>query len=335
MVPFDYIRGAVHLPAAGLWLDAHHRIGAEETVFVSHAHSDHTGAHARVLFSAPTQRLMRARIGGERQEQVLEFGRRYEGAVLGLRDPVRALTLLPAGHILGSAMSLVETDAGSLLYTGDFKLRPGLSAEVCESRPADVLVMETTFGRPKYVFPPTAEILEAVVKFCRDSIERDEVPVLLGYSLGKSQEVLAALGAAGLPAMLNESVAKLTRVYEALGQTFGKCAAWDPDAARGHVVLAPPGAGLPALRQRLGRSRVAVLTGWAVDSSCRYQYRADAAFPLSDHADFADLVALVRQVGPKKVFTLHGFAAEFASHLRSLGYDAAALGEQEQLELRL
>jgi DNA ligase 1 len=99
-------------------------------------------------------------------------------------------------------------------------------------------------------------------------------------------------------------------------------------------VLAPPGANLAALRRKLGRCRVAVLTGWAVDPGCRFRYRADAAFPLSDHADFPDLVELVKRVAPRRVFTLHGFAADFAAHLRTLGFDARALSEDEQLELR-
>src|SRR6185369_5540614 len=83
------------------------------------------------------------------------------------------------------------------------------------------------------------------------------------------------------------------------------------------------------------RVRLAVLTGWAVDPSCRYRYGADAAFPLSDHADFPDLVELVKQVAPRKVFTLHGFAADFARHLRELGFDAQALSEAEQMMLPL
>jgi DNA ligase-1 len=87
--------------------------------------------------------------------------------------------------------------------------------------------------------------------------------------------------------------------------------------------------------RKLGRARVAVMTGWAVDSSCRYRYGADAAFPLSDHADFDDLIEFVKQVQPRKVFTLHGFAADFAQRLRELGFDAEALSEEEQMPLGL
>ena len=118
MIDVRYQRG-LHLPAHDLWLDPR---DAKPFAFVSHAHSDHMARHAEVIASVGTARLMQARIGGERREHVLPFGERRE-----FRD--FAITLHPAGHIFGSAQAFIETDAGSLLYTGDFKLRPGLSAE--------------------------------------------------------------------------------------------------------------------------------------------------------------------------------------------------------------
>ncbi len=333
---FRFVDGAIHLPELRLWLDAHAPIGPEEAVFVSHAHSDHTARHARVLFSPPTQRLMRARVAGDREEHVVNFGERRALAPLtGTSEPGAFVTLLPAGHIFGSAMSLIETRAGSLLYTGDFKLRRGLSAEPCEPRSADVLIMETTYGRPEYEFPPTAAVMGSLVRFCREALDNDEVPVLLGYSLGKSQEILSGLADAGLPIMLNPQVAKLTKVYESFGLRFPDHREFEAKQAAGHVVLAPPGSTATNLRRKLGKCRVAMLTGWALNAGSGFQYQADAMFPLSDHADFPDLVEFVKRVAPRKVYTLHGFAADFAATLRELGFEAQALSEAEQLELGL
>ena len=328
---FRFHRGALHFPAAHLWLDAHDPIGPGETVFVSHAHSDHTASHARVVLTEPTRRLMRARVAGERIEHILEPGRPHSGTGLGIG--LESITLLSAGHILGSAMSLLDDGHGTLLYTGDFKLRTGRSAEPCSPQPADVLVMETTFGRPGYVFPPTEQVVQDILRFCRDALANDEVPVLLGYSLGKSQEVLSCLETAGIPVMLTDPVARLTRVYESLGHRFAPHVSWNPSKASGHVVLAPPSGNTASLRRRVGACRMAVLTGWALDSGCAPRHQVEAAFPLSDHADFTDLVEMVRRVSPRRIYTLHGFATEFASHLRGLGYDARALGHLEQLDL--
>ena len=93
------------LPKLGLWLDPHLPQGGPEKVFVSHAHSDHTELHHEVILSAPTAKLMQARAVGAKIEHQLKFGERreFEGP-----EANYAITLLPAGHIFGSAMALVE-----------------------------------------------------------------------------------------------------------------------------------------------------------------------------------------------------------------------------------
>src|SRR5207247_3676190 len=110
---------------------------------------------------------------------------------------------------------------------------------------------------------------------------------------------------------------------------------FDGKAGAGRVLIWPPMSNLPATLRKVGRARAAVLTGWAVDPNCRFRYQTDAAFPMSDHADFSELVEFVKRVGPTRVFTLHGFAADFAQTLREIGFEAQALSEQEQLALPL
>ncbi len=324
--------GAVYLPRLGLWLDAHEPQPGVDIVFVSHAHSDHTALHREIILTEATSRLMHSRLGGQWIEHLAPYGRvlNFSG-----KDTPYAIRLLPAGHIFGSAMAHIEAGGSSLLYTGDFKLRPGLSAEACEPRPADILIMETTYGRPHYQFPPAPEVMKGIIRFCREALDNDETAVLLGYSLGKSQELLCGLGEAGLPIMLHGTVHKLTEIYEQFGICFPPYEKYDAGKAQGKVLLCPPNVANSTMLRNLGRTRVAVLTGWAVDPNCRFRYAAHAAFPLSDHADFPDLVKMAQMVGPKKIYTLHGFAAEFAQSLRDLGFDAQPLSEQDQLALPL
>ena len=56
-------------------------------------------------------------------------------------------------------MLLAEDGDRSLLYTGDFKLGPSATAEEAELPHADVLVMESTFGLPRYRMPPREETI--------------------------------------------------------------------------------------------------------------------------------------------------------------------------------
>jgi ATP-dependent DNA ligase I len=323
MIAVRYDRG-VELPDFGLWLDPH---DAKPFAFVSHAHSDHLGAHAEVILSRGTSALMKERMPGKRLEHVMAFGEKLHRRDFGI-------TLIPAGHIFGSAQGFVEGEQGSLLYTGDFKLRPGLSAERTQWCHADTLIMETTYGLPRYRMPPTDETIANMVEFCHDALEEGAVPILLGYSLGKSQEILCALIGAGLTPMLHDSVWRLTEIYRRLQPEF-PCTYTRYNASEvvGKVLICPPSATRWKMITQLKHKRTAVLTGWALDPGAIYRYQCDAAFPLTDHADYPDLLRYVELVQPKRVLTLHGFAVEFARDLRERGVEAWALTAENQLEL--
>ncbi len=321
-------RKGLWLPHAGWWLDAQKR---ETRSFITHAHGDHIARHKEVVCTPATARFLHARMPGKRIVHEWALGRTHP-LEFGL-----TATLHPAGHILGSAQVLLEGEPGSLLYTGDFKLRPSLAAEPCWVPPSpgtiDTLIMETTFALPRYAFPPEAEVVAQIIAFCQQSLADGATPVLLCYSLGKSQEVLRALGAAGRPVMLHGETLRLTRIYEQLGVVFPPYREFDAHEVGGHIVICPPHAS--GLLGRIPAVRKAAITGWAIDSSAIYRMRCDAAFPLSDHADFPDLLRFVERVQPKRVLTLHGYAREFAQTLRARGIDALALGHGNQLEFSL
>jgi len=321
MIHVRYERG-LYLPAQDLWLDPW---DAKRFAFVSHAHSDHIAPHDEIIVSERTARLMQARLPGTRIEHVLPFGERRTVHDLNVM-------LLPAGHIFGSAQFFLFAKKETLLYTGDFKLRPGKSAEPAQWRQADTLIMETTFGRPRYRFPPTEQVVDQVVAFCRETLDEGAVPVLLGYSLGKGQEILCSLDGAGLTPMLHGSVYQMTRVYEQFGQSFCKYVRYSTNQVTGKVLICPPSANGSRMLEKIRRKRVAMISGWAVDPNAVYRYQVDAAFPLSDHADYDDLLRYVDLVQPKRVLTLHGFAAEFARDLRDRGVEAWALSNENQLE---
>jgi Cft2 family RNA processing exonuclease len=200
---------------------------------------------------------------------------------------------------------------------------------------ADVLIMETTFGLPHYLFPPQEEIERGILDFCRQALADQVTPVLFAYSLGKTQELLQIIGRAGLPVMLHPHGYKMTLRYAELGMKLPPHALLDPKAHAGHVIITPPMTGHTAPLTWIHPRRTAVATGWAMDRGAIYRNQCDAAFPLSDHADFSDLLALVDQVRPRLVYTLHGFAREFAATLRARGVEAWAIGQQNQLDLVL
>lgn len=319
-------KGGIYLPQMDWHLDSRH---PKTRSFVSHAHFDHMARHRVILCSERTAELMAKRLPSSSEVISLPFG---QPTMIGDDTEV---TLHPAGHILGSAQLAARRDGETLLYSGDFKLRPGLSAETCVTPPADTLIMETTYGIPRYRFPPFEEVAAKIRKFCYEALADKTTPVLFGYSLGKAQEILSTLKDARIPIMLHPQVEKMTRVYESCGFEFPLYSRLDEAYLTGHVVICPPQSARSTWFHSLKRKRTATVTGWALDTATRYRSGCDEVFPLSDHADYNDLLAYVERVNPTRVHTVHGFAAEFAQDLRARGIEAWALGRDNQLELAL
>lgn len=332
-IPLKLDGNDARVSGLGLWLDPHR---ARDFAFVSHAHADHFAPHGRILCSTPTRRLIEARYGAaaHRAEILdLEFGETRE--VEGYR-----IEMLPAGHIPGSAMLFLERldDGATLLHTGDFKTRAAAGAEGHQVRHADTLIMETTFGLPKFRFPPGEEVLAAMVKFAVEAIEDGEIPVFMAYALGKAQEILIALHerAPGLRFQVHESVVKMNEAVASLGYPLPECERFNPKerSPEGHVVIVPPNAGRSLAIRRLRKSvRLAMVSGWGMEPGAKFRYQCDEVFPLSDHAGYDDLVSFVAAVAPSRVLTIHGYAGEFAADLRRRGFEAWPLFGETQLEL--
>jgi DNA ligase 1 len=326
LIEVRYQRG-IHLPELDLWLDPP---AAKARALVSHAHADHFARHEETLCSTVTAGLLRRRFGvAEEKLRPVDFHEVAEERGFRLR-------LLPAGHIAGSAMLHVTrlADGATLLYTGDFKVRRGRTAEPVVFQQADLLLMETTFGLPHFVFPATIEVEAAVMRFVNGAIADGETPVLLGYPLGKAQEALALLHEHGVPALLHAHVAAMTAACRAAGvDGLPEPQVLTDAPPPGHAVIVPPNAVRSKLLRGIPKRRVAMLSGWALMPGAPFRYRVDEAFPLSDHADHPGLLECVQRVRPKRVLTVHGHTREFAAELRARGIEAWSAEGGDQLEL--
>ena len=302
--------------------------------FVSHAHSDHLAVHEEAIATPATRTLAEYRIGVRRVTE-LEYGVDYDFC------PHTRLRLLPAGHVFGSAMVHVTRPEGTLLYTGDFKLRECLTVGRATPCAADVLVMESTFGLPLFRFPPWKRVVDQLIEIVAGAFKEGRQPIVMGYSLGKAQEITRILTAAGFPVTAHGAVFQMNRIHEELGVPLGphrRYSAADfhgpralPLEERGALV-APPNVARGGFVTRFDNPCRVVLTGWAMMKNARFRYGVDHALPLSDHADFDELLELVERVNPKKVYSHHGYR-EFADTLRARGVDAELARPDGQLRL--
>lgn len=325
--PIELVGGELRVAGTSLHLDARRRA---ECAFVSHAHGDHLGRHDRAIATPATLALMRHRLGEPKRRKTDALPAAYR-TPFGLGE--LTLELYPAGHVLGSAQLRVLHGDVALGYTGDFCLEPTHAAEPAEVVPCDFLVMESTFGHPRYAFPPKEQVLAGVRKFVEDALSDGVTPVLLGYALGKAQEIEKWLADLGFQVRAHPTVHAVNRVYEAHGVELpGVRLLGAEGVTRDEVVVAPPHLAWSQALRSVRKRRTAVLTGWAVDGTRRFR-GVDAAFPLSDHADYPALLRYARETGASRVFTVHGFEEELAAALRKQGIRAEPLRETRQLEL--
>lgn len=309
---FYYDRG-LFLTRARLAVDVRRR---QPRAFVSHAHSDHLAPHQLALCTPQTARLYHLRMG-ERDVLELPYGEPREWG--GVR-----LTALPAGHCLGSAMLFVEDGSESLLYTGDFKLGPSATAQQAELRPADLLIIESTYGDPRYRHPPRHAAISQLLEAVADILARQATPVIAAYALGKAQEVSRILTQHGIPVMQHRDVMAISRVYAQCGVELGAIALYADGPLPGHAVVAPPSKCHPAALPGLKRYETIAVTGWACGPDAGARLGVDHAIPLSDHADFTELLSAVEQVAAREVYCTHG-PESFVELLRDRGINAHRL----------
>jgi Cft2 family RNA processing exonuclease len=313
--PVEFSKAGIHLPEPGLWLDASK---PQALSFVSHAHTDHISPHKKALMTAATRRFFDLRLAQHDTELVeLEYNQPY-------RIGESTATLFPAGHILGSAQVLVE-NSSRIVYTGDLKLRPSPVTETAEVRKCDVLIMEATFGLPEYAFPTEPETRAMLKAEVDRTLNGGQVPIVRAYALGKAQEVIALLNGLGYRVGTEPQIRQYCDIYELFGKSLGPTVTVEESGLQGADVLVVGSTGsLRRWSERLPKRRTIFVSGWGVDSNARYKFGVDVVIPLSDHADYYDLIEYVRQAEPKEVLVTHG-APDFARHLKQLGFKARYL----------
>src|SRR5438105_7004868 len=113
---------------------------------ITHAHADHARpGHRHVLATQETIDLMRVRYGDDfaGSAQALAYAQ-------GIHIGDISLSLHPAGHVLGSAQVLIETNRMRIVASGDYKNERDPTCAPFEPLACDVFITEATFGLPQF-----------------------------------------------------------------------------------------------------------------------------------------------------------------------------------------
>ena len=301
---------------------------SEHPIFVSHAHADHASSFRKpdpLKYSTePTYRLLEA----------LGWRRLGNWKPISVGESVRVgdidVTAHNAGHVLGSVQFEAATPEGTILYTGDFSLGNSYTMETAEAVRCDLLVIETTFGAPMFKFPRRQDVALEMVRWAvMEAIPAGRIPTFRTDSIGNAQEVISAFNLlTSVPVVTSRSATRVSDVYRSYGHDLDYV---DADSPEGRellddgkcVLIAPKGA-----KFKRDNLDTALASGWAVMMGNRGR-----AFPLSDHADFRELLTFIRRCRPRRVLTFHGgkMTRGFAEYVRKrLGIDAGPLTGREE-----
>lgn len=301
---------------------------------ITHGHSDHARAgHGAVLATPATLDIMAERYGADFADarQAAAYGETVH------RDGVE-ISLVPAGHVLGSAQAVVRHRGMTMVVSGDYKRRRDPTCAPFEPVGCDVFISEATFGLPVFRHPPDAGEVGRLLRSIAQFPERCHM--VGAYALGKAQRVIALLREAGWerPIYVHGALERLNRLYEAHGVALGPLAPATTSAKvdfAGEIVIGPPSALSDRWGRRFPDPVLAFASGWMSVRARARQRGVELPLVISDHADWDELTATAAELAPGELWITHGREEALARWAELHGLPAQALalvGYEEEEE---
>ena len=292
---------------------------------VTHAHADHARrGHGAYLAHADSAGVLRARLG-EIALQPLAYGEAV--AINGVR-----VSLHPAGHVLGSAQVRIEHGGQVWVASGDyFASGAGDHNSTCapfEPQRCHCFITESTFGLPIYRWRAQTEVLAEIDDWWRGNAEAGRASLLMAYSFGKAQRLIAGVDARIGPIVVHGAVEPLNQAYREAGVALPPTLLLDERAdkslLRRALVIAPPAVHGSAWTKRLGEHGDAFASGWMQLRGARRRQGVDRGFVLSDHADWPGLQRVIKATGAERIIVTHGYEAVMVRWLQQQGLQAGS-----------
>jgi putative mRNA 3-end processing factor len=313
----------LYCPAGDFYIDPWRPV---HRAVLTHGHADHARAgHGQVLATAVSAGVLRSRLGPSLVLQGLAYGETV------VHHGVR-ISLHPAGHVLGSAQVRLEHGGQVWVVSGDYYLSAhdecNPTCAPFEPVRCDCFITESTFGLPIYRWAPQREVLQQVNQWWQANAAAGRPSLLLAYSLGKAQHLLAGVDPAIGPIHVHGAVAPLNQAYRDAGVALPEATLLpdrpDRQQLAGALVVAPPAVHASAWAQRLGDFSDGFASGWMQLRGARRRQGVDRGFVLSDHADWPGLQRAIAASGAERVIVTHGQEAVMVRWLQSQGLQAGA-----------
>lgn len=288
----------LYCPPGGFHIDP---VRPVARALITHGHADHARAgHRAVMATRQTLELMAIRYGAD-------FAGETQAAEGALRVGDVTVSFHPAGHILGSAQIAVTPAKGpKIVVSGDYCRTPNPVCAAWEPVPCDVFVTEATFGLPVFRHP---DPLDEMARLLGSMAEFPDRKHLIGaYALGKAQRLIALARAAGhdAPIAIHGALQRLCDYHVAQGIHLGKLIPATADDVPAQLVIAPPSAFASPWVQRFRDPVIGFASGWMQVRARARQRGVELPLVISDHVDWPQVTATIRELAPQEVWITHG-----------------------------
>lgn len=300
---------------------------------ITHGHADHAKwGNKHYLCHTLTKPILTERYGLLDNVETLAY---YETIVMnGVK-----LTLIPAGHVIGSAQIKLEYKGEIAVISGDYKTEYDGISTAFEPVKCHTFVSECTFGLPIYKWEQQQAIITHIERWIADNHNKGKTSVLVAYSLGKAQRLIKNLQT-NQPIFVHQTIANLNEAFVNAGVTLPKTtkitAEIKKDELQKGIVIVPPALADSRWIKSLINPAIGICSGWMAVRAGRRWRSADAGFALSDHADWTGLLTAIKATGAEKVMVTHGNTAVFSRYLNEIGINAEEVktqyGDEEEAE---
>jgi putative mRNA 3-end processing factor len=307
----------IYCPAGDFYIDPWAPV---ERAVITHPHPDRAHPGSRHYLTAePGAALLAEWLGPAASIQPHPYGHS-----LTLSDC--AVSLHPAGHILGSAQVRIEHRGEVWVVSGDYQLAPDPTCTPFEPVKCRTFVTESTFGLPIFRWPQPAEVLATIQAWWRANRDAGRPSLLFANPLGTAQRLLASLDASMGPIYAHPEVERFSRHYSAQGIALASTTADGADPVDGPpLVLAPPATPADDWIERWPRASTAMASGWMRLRGPRRRRTLDRGFVLSSHADWPALLAATDATEAETVWVTGGQRAPLVRWLTEHGRAAVAV----------
>ena len=342
-----------------------------DAVLLSHAHLDHSGS-VPVLYaeeSVPTfgtegtlmlsELLLEDALSiAKKEHKHPRFHKKQLGTMINryvrmaYEKPYEfgnySLTMYDAGHICGSAITLVERHNARencrIVYTGDFKMQHQYLHSGAKKVKSDVLIIESTYAGREHA--DRNQLVNSFISKIRETLDNGGTALVPAFAIGRSQEIMAILYKHGLidyaylDGMAKEATKIIMRHPDSISDKkllndAAEGINWVKDRMQRRQVLEEPsiivttagmlngGPALEYIRHMNSDSQIFLTgyqvegtngrtlleKGYIVDNGNKIKVNAPVTkFDFSAHAGDADLHEYIRASAPNTVICVHGEA---------------------------